>query len=159
MRLSSNPIEPVTKSRSVPLDPDEAFELFTSRMGTWWPLLTHSIAEDQASTVRFEGHVGGRVVELAEDGSECEWADEIAWDPPHRLVLAWHPSVEPVAATIVEIRFKRLPDGGTQIELEHRGWEELGDEAGPATREGYETGWDTVLKPFEEASDSRSMQV
>ena len=61
MRLSPNPIEPVRKTRVVPLDPDEAFDLFTTRMGTWWPLLTHSIAETQATGVRFEQRIGGRV--------------------------------------------------------------------------------------------------
>jgi hypothetical protein len=73
----------------------------------------------------------------------------IAWDPPHRFVLAWHPNPEPIAATIVDVRFTALPDGGTQLDLEHRAWEELGDEAGPAARAGYLTGWDGVLDDFE----------
>jgi hypothetical protein len=149
MRLSPNPIEPVHKQRRVALEPSRAFDLFTRSMASWWPLGTHSIAEERAADIRFEGRVGGRVVEITNDGSEHEWADVIAWDPPHRFVLAWHPNPEPTAATIVDVRVTALPDGGTQLDLEHRAWEELGDEAGPAARAGYLTGWDGVLDDFE----------
>ena len=152
MRLSDNPIEPVRKTRTVQLDPVDAFDLFTTRMGTWWPLAAFSIGEDNATGVRFEPRVGGRVVELTEDGTEFSWADVIAWDPPNRFVLAWHPSVEPNATTILEVRFRPTSGGGTEVELEHRGWEEYGAEHGNAVRGGYQSGWDAVLEPFEKAS-------
>ena len=150
MRLSTTPIQAIKKTRSLSLDPATAFELFTTRMETWWPLPTHSIAADKASGIRFEGHVGGRVVEVAEDGTEHSWADVIAWDPPHRFVLAWHPSPEPVAATILEVRFEVTADGGTKLVLEHRGWEELGAETGQAACDQYDPGWDGVLQPYED---------
>lgn len=151
MRKSDTTIEPVTKRREVALEPEAAFELFTSRMGEWWPLLSHSVAAQQATGVRFEGHLGGRVVELVADGAEHVWAEVITWDPPHRLVLAWHPNPEAVAASIVEVRFEPTPDGST-LYLEHRGWEEFGAEAGEAGRAQYEPGWDGVLAEFVEAS-------
>ncbi len=152
LRLATTAIEPIRKKRTVPLAQPAAFDLFTARMGTWWPLTSHSLSEDQNSTVRFEGHIGGRVVEVTTGGDEHPWADVIAWDPPHRFVLAWHPSTEPVAATILEVRFEPAPDGGTNIDLEHRGWEELGDESGPAARDQYLSGWDHVLAPFTSAT-------
>ena len=104
-------------------------------------------AEDDAVDVRFESRVGGRVVEIARDGSECNWADVIAWDPPHRVGLAWHPNPEPAAATIVDVRFTTV-DGGTQVDLEHRAFEELGDDDGPAARAGYDEGWGPVIDDF-----------
>ncbi len=152
MRLSLTPIEPVRKSRIVPLEPAEAFDLFTARMETWWPMLTHSITEDEASGVRFDQHVGGHIVELGPDGIEHRWADVIAWDPPERFVVAWHPSLEPEAATILEVRFQAVAEGGTRVDLEHRAWEELGSERGPTVRNGYDRGWDVVLAPFEQAT-------
>ena len=67
-------IEPVIKTREIPLPVEEAFDLFTARLDTWWPLDTHSISADEKraspAAVRWEGRVGGRVVEVAADGSE-----------------------------------------------------------------------------------------
>jgi len=149
MRLSTTTIEPVRKQRQVPLDLARTFELFTESMASWWPLATHSCAEDDAAGIRFEGRIGGRVVEITTDGTEYDWADVIAWDPPHRFALAWHPNPEPIAATIIDVRFTGLDDGGTRIDLVHSAWEELGDELGRTTRAGYETGWDQVLGGFD----------
>lgn len=143
MRRTSEPIEPVRKRRDVPLVPERAFELFTERMSTWWPLVTHSIAEHDATGIRFEGRVGGRVVELAADGTEYVWAEVTTWDPPHRLVLSWHPAIEPEAASTVEVRFVPT-DTGCRLELDHRDLEEHG-EVGRAMRDEYDPGWDQVL--------------
>lgn len=147
MKLSDTPIEPVVKRRLVPISVDTAFELFTAGLATWWPFATHSIAEDRVAGVRFEPMVGGRVVEVATDGTAVEWADVIAWDPPHRFALAWHPNPRPEAATIVDVRFTAV-EGGTQVDLVHRAFEELGGADGPVARGRYDTGWDPVLDDF-----------
>ena len=148
MRRSETPIEPVRKERRLTLPPDEAFELFTHGMATWWPLDSHSIAGDDAVGVRFEGHVGGRVVEIDADGTEYDWAEVLTWDPPYRLVLSWHPTVELVAASTIDVRFEAT-DGSTVLSLEHRDWEEFGEQLGTELRAGYDPGWDIVLAPFE----------
>ncbi len=155
MRATDEPIEPVRKTRDVPLPPEQAFNLFTSRMSEWWPLLTHSIAADEAASVRFEERIGGRLIEITNDGQEHAWADVIAWDPPHRFVLAWHPRLEPAAASIVEVRFEPT-EQGSLLHLEHRGWEEFGTEEGTAMRDAYGPGWDAVLTPYLEGVQDRT---
>jgi hypothetical protein len=150
MRLATEPIDPVRKTRHVDLDPAAAFTLFTEGMATWWPLATHSIGGDDAVDVVVEGRVGGRIVERTADGAEHSWADVLAWDPPHRFVVAWHPNPAPEAASILEIRF--VADGsGTRVELEHRGWEEFGDAEGATLRARYDDGWEPVLAAWESA--------
>jgi len=152
MRLSPTPIEPIVKNRTVPLSCEQAFHLFTERMGEWWPLATHSIAESDAVGVRFEPGVGGRVAELTTDGTEHCWAEVIAWDPPHRFALAWHPNLDPEAASIVDVRFHE--DGGaTALELIHKGWEEFGTDLGAELRDAYGPGWDVVLSPLSAAAE------
>jgi hypothetical protein len=153
MPTTEKMIPPVVKSRVVPIPIEEAFELFTRRIGEWWPVATHSILGAEVAGVRFEEGVGGRVVEVATDAKEHSWADVLAWDPPHRFVLSWHPNPNPVAASTLEVRFVSA-SGGTEITLEHRGWEEFGD-SGEGIREDYQSGWDVVLTPFEEAAGSR----
>jgi uncharacterized protein YndB with AHSA1/START domain len=144
---TSHRIEPVVKTRVVPLDPERAFELFTERAGEWWPFATHSIAGKDAVGIRFETGVGGVVVELTAGGGEHIWAEVTEWDPPHRFVLNWHPRIDPVAASTLEVSFS-AGQGGTRVTLEHYDWDRFGSEA-EELRESYQTGWDAVLGRLE----------
>jgi hypothetical protein len=47
----------------------------------------------------------------------------------------------------VEVRFTAVDPLHTRVELEHRGWERLGDQ-GNRARAGYEDGWPRVLDAF-----------
>src|SRR5690606_25033550 len=82
MRLTASRSGPVVNTGTVQLPIEQAFELFTRRMGEWWPLATHSIAGERVAELRFEERIGGRLLEIADDGSECSWAEVLAWDPP-----------------------------------------------------------------------------
>ena len=90
MSATPDPTTAIRKTRSVPLPPDAAFELFTTRMGAWWPLDSHALS-DTASDVRWDDHVGrARSWNSTTDGNEFPWAEITVWDPPRRLALAWH---------------------------------------------------------------------
>src|SRR5690349_9601801 len=145
-------IEPVRKQLKVSLSAQQAFELFTDGIGKWWPLLTHSVGEEQAETCFLEGWVGGRIVEVLKDGSQAEWGRVLIWDPPHRVSFTWHPGRGPETAQDVTVTFSEAPDG-TQVELVHIGWETLGA-LGQARRDGYVQGWDLVLGKYVEAAGS-----
>ncbi|HLF59874.1 MAG TPA: SRPBCC domain-containing protein [Acidimicrobiia bacterium] len=149
--MSTETIPAVLRTVEVSIAPEGAFDMFTRRMGEWWPFLSHSIAEERAVGVRFEEWYGGKVLELVDDGTEWEWAEVMAWEPPHRLVLAWHPTPEPTVSTEVEVRFSAI-DGGTRVELEHRGWERLGEVAMTA-RVDYDQGWLPVLSLYQAAAN------
>lgn len=53
MSEQANDTMPIRKTVTVPVTPQCAFELFTARIGEWWPLATHSVGEDQAMGVVF----------------------------------------------------------------------------------------------------------
>ncbi len=116
---------PVLRSALVARPVAEAFAVFTEEIGAWWPLPSHSVFGDEAGGVHV---VDGRLVERAIDGRESIWAEVIEWDPPHRLVLAWHPGAGPGAAGRVEVRFSE-DEAGTRVDLRHDGWEVFGDDA------------------------------
>lgn len=149
MLKTNEQIAPVVKTRELGVGVELAFELFTTRIAEWWPVASHSIHHDEVADVRFEGQVGGRVVEITNDGSEYSWANVLVWDPPHRFVLSWYPTLEPIASSILEVRLTPLSEGRTRLDLEHRGWEEFGKE-GAGLRDRYDSGWDLVLHPLEE---------
>jgi len=136
-------IPAVRKSILVDAPVEQAFRVFTEGIATWWPLRTHSVAEERAETAVFEGGVGGRLYERTSDGKEHEWGRVLEWDPPRRIVYAWYPGRGDETSQEVEMHF--TPTGeGTRVDLEHRGWERLG-ERGPEQRSNYDTGWDYVL--------------
>jgi uncharacterized protein YndB with AHSA1/START domain len=140
-------IEVVRKSVTVDCAVEEAFRVFTAEATSWWPVGSHSLYGDTVKDVVFEEREGGEVYELTESGEKGHWATVLAWEPPHRLVLAWEVSPS-VIGTQVEIRF--LPEEArTRVELEHRGWEHVAAEA-PAKRDDYASGWDFVLGTYVE---------
>lgn len=139
-------IEPVRLSVTVPLPPDGAFELFTTRMETWWPLRTHAIHDQDAAGVVFEAREGGTVYETCPDGRTATWADVLVYRAGERIVLAWKPNTSDDPSTEVEVRFEAIA-GGTRVSLEHRGWERLGEKA-VEKRAGYDTGWVGVLDRY-----------
>ncbi|HEX6208953.1 MAG TPA: SRPBCC family protein [Actinomycetota bacterium] len=143
-------MEPVRVAVTVLTRPDDAFRLYTERIADWWPLETHSLFGRDATRAVFEGREGGRIYEVHRDGRESEWGRVLVWDPPARVVHSWQPNPERSGTTEVEVRFHEV-DGGTRVELEHRGWERLGDEA-EALRGEYEGGWVTVLDAYERAA-------
>lgn len=136
-------LEPVRKSVRVSRPPAEAFDIFTGGIGRWWPLGSHSLSQARALTCVIEPRPGGSIFEEDDQGQRFPWGHVIVWEPPRRVVMAWHPGQPPEVAQEVEVRFS--PDGaGTLVELEHRGWQKLGDKAA-AARGGYDQGWNDVL--------------
>lgn len=141
---------PVLRAALVRCDADEAFAAFTDRIGAWWPLPTHGLFGARAGGVAFED---GRLVERSVDGEEVVWGEVLAWEPPRRLVVTWHPGREVDDASEVEVRF--LPDdGGTRVELEHRGWERFGEDAARRRRGYVGPGtWGAVLEHFADVAE------
>jgi uncharacterized protein YndB with AHSA1/START domain len=133
-------IDPIRLTTTVPLSPAGAFDLFTARLHTWWPLATHSVFQDDIETCVFEPRTGGRIVERSRTGEENVWGEVLVYEPPHRFVVTWHPSGGP--ATEVEVTFTPADDG-TYVELLHRGWEVF--EQPEEARAGYAKGWPFVF--------------
>jgi uncharacterized protein YndB with AHSA1/START domain len=75
---------------------------------------------------------------------------------PHRVLYAWKPNDRPTPPTEVEVRFNTETDG-TLVELEHRGWDRLGD-ASDEIRPLYASqgGWTMVLKRYKDAAESEA---
>jgi len=115
-------IAPVRKSLRVECSPERAFEVFTAQVATWWPTKTHSIHHEAVTDVILEPREGGELYELAEGGKREPWGRVTAWEPPKRLVLAWHVNPERAGPTEIEVTFSP-EDGATRVELEHRNWD------------------------------------
>lgn len=101
--------------------------------------------------VVFEPRVGGRIFERTPSGDEIEWGEITAWDPPRRVGYLWHIATDRASATDVEIVFVEAGAGATRVEIEHRGWERLGEARGASWREANQGGWNGVLPAYRQA--------
>ena len=126
---------------------DRAFAVFTEQLDKIKPREHNMLGVEIEQTV-FEPRAGGRIYDRGTDGSECEWAGVIAYEPPERVVFSWNVSphwqveTDPARRSEVEVRFIAEGPERTRVELEHRhvdrhgdGWEGLRD--GVAASDGW----------------------
>jgi len=144
----------VRKSIRVRASAERAFHVFTDQLDSWWPR-THHIGNAPLEQTILEGRVGGRCYGKQSDGTECDWATVLEWDPPRRFVLAWQVSpawqYEPdmAKASEVEVQFTPEEGGYTRVDLEHRNFERHG--AGADTmRTAVDSpgGWGELLRLY-----------
>lgn len=100
----------VSRSTTVAVEQERAFDLFVGRLGDFKPPEHNLLATPIAETV-FEPWVGGSILDRSADGSECRWGRVLAFDRPHRVVFSWNIGPtwqlvsDPSHASEVEVRF------------------------------------------------------
>jgi hypothetical protein len=145
-------IEPLRLSFEIRCAPDHAFEVWTTRLSSWWPK-GHSASGNPDTTVVFEPRLGGRIFERTPDGTEIDWGEITTWSPPRRLGYLWHITRDRADATSVDLHFVALDDGTTRLDIMHDGWERLGAD-GPVFREANTSGWNALIPSFVVAAES-----
>ncbi len=152
-------MEPIRRTVSVRCAPERAFKLFTEEMGAWWPLDSYSRAVNEfagedvrAERLEFQARMGGSILEHLSDGRILPWGEVTAWDPPHRVVMAWRPHSMAEPPTEVDVGFTARGDG-TLLEVEHRGWERLSEGFRAGLYDIYVLGWVTTLDLFVRFAD------
>jgi uncharacterized protein YndB with AHSA1/START domain len=156
MSTTETTIEPIQRSVTVNRSVDDAFRIFTEGISTWWPLESHSIeAMDRGGVPTeavLEPREGGRLYEVMSTGEEGYWGTITTWEPPHRVVISWKVNPEAAAPTEIDVRFSEA-GSATRVDLEHRGWERLGERAAEA-RASYADGWKTVFGAYADVANA-----
>jgi uncharacterized protein YndB with AHSA1/START domain/uncharacterized protein YciI len=132
---------PVRREVLVDAGPAAAFEIFTARLGRWWPLAA-GFGVYLDGTVAF---AGGQIIERSADGRHAVWGTVTRWDPPAAVAFTWHPGRDAERASHVEVTFIAAGEQ-TLVSLTHSGWEIFDDPA--AARSGYDQGWLKVLGQY-----------
>jgi uncharacterized protein YndB with AHSA1/START domain len=131
---------------------EHAFDVFTRGLDTWW-FREHSIGKEPMQEAVMEPRQGGRVFERGIHGTECDWGRVLVWDPPSRLVVAWHLGgdwqfdPDSAHASEYEARFIAESATRTRVEFEHRHFERHGD-FGQSIRDNVEKGWGKLLAAY-----------
>jgi uncharacterized protein YndB with AHSA1/START domain len=152
--MTQTPTAVVRKEIVVEAPIERAFTVFTDGFGDFKPR-EHNLMQSPIARTVFEPRVGGSIVDIAEDGSECRWARILAYQPHELVVFSWDIGPDwqlvsdPENASEVEVRFVAETPERTRVELEHRhidrhgpGWE--------AVRDGIDAdqGWPLYLDRF-----------
>jgi len=122
----------VSKTVDVPLNVQDAFELFTKGLDSWWPV-AHG-------TLKLEPRKGGK---LTENGQEV--GTILAFDPDGFLAFTWKSRLGD-EETIVTVAFIATPDG-CRVELTHGSEAILGDVT-DAVSTSYLSNFDLVLGSY-----------
>jgi uncharacterized protein YndB with AHSA1/START domain len=133
---------------------ERAFAVFTEDFDSIKPRDHNMLAVEIAESV-FEAREGGRIYDRGVDGSECQWARVLAYEPPHRVVFSWDISPrwqiesDHAKTSEVEVRFLSETPERTRVELEHRNLDRHGD-GWESTRDGVggEAGWPLYMQRF-----------
>jgi uncharacterized protein YndB with AHSA1/START domain len=137
----------MVKSVVLPLAPVAAFELFTRKIGEWWPP-DRRHTQDPTSQIFLLKN--GRFYERARDGREIELGYVRSWEHPSRIVLDFFIATGPEKPTEVEITFV-AQEGGTRVTVTHRPKPESED-LWAARAPRYERSWDLVLAALSQAA-------
>jgi uncharacterized protein YndB with AHSA1/START domain len=144
-------IAPVRKSVHVKAPIAHAFEVFTSGLTRWWPT-GHGVGKKPIAKVLMEPRLGGRWLEIAQDGTETSVATITVWEPPHRLVMIWQVNAQwkpdPTMKSEVDVRFTADGPEATHVELVHHKFETMGADAGASMRRDVDGGWPGLLEHF-----------
>jgi hypothetical protein len=138
--------EPLRLSFTVACAPEHAFATWAHRTSLWWPA-GHTVTGEQGLEIVLEPRVGGRIFERTTAGREEDWGEVVLWEPPRRLGYLWHLRADRTDATEVEVAFTGQDDGSTRVDIEHRGWDRLGERA-PAWRERNQRGWSGIIPTY-----------
>jgi uncharacterized protein YndB with AHSA1/START domain len=133
---------------------ERAFRVFTEQFDQIKPREHNLLEVDIAESV-LEPRAGGRVYDRGVDGSECQWARVLAYEPPERLVFTWDISpqwqleTDPSRSSEVEVRFTPGTAERTRVELTHRHLDRHGD-GWEGLRESVagDQGWPLYLARF-----------
>jgi uncharacterized protein YndB with AHSA1/START domain len=133
---------------------ERAFKVFTEDFDKVKPREHNMLEVDIAETV-FEPRVGGHIYDRGIDGSVCQWARVLEYQPPDRVVFSW--DIGPTfqietdleRTSEVEVRFVAETPERTRVELEHRNLDRHGD-GWEAARDSVasEGGWPLYLQRF-----------
>ncbi len=145
----------VATSIDVKLPLAQAFALFTEQYGRWYQDGPHSWRDaDRAKGVRLEPGLGGRLFEYYDEAAtDCYVFGEITqWHPPTDFSLRWqhHPDDH---VTQVRFSFDALAFG-TRITITHAGWRKLPKAVAELGMNNVLHGWPTLLRWFQEFSNT-----
>ncbi|PCI81674.1 MAG: hypothetical protein COB20_01610 [SAR86 cluster bacterium] len=154
-------LDPIVKTIEVPCDQQKAFTVFLDEMASWWPLdkfTTSMMKGAPAKSIKVDTREGGKIIEIGSDDSETLWGTITTYDPYGFFSMDFHipgpPAFEVGKFSHVEVKFTKLAEQQTQVELTQTNLEVFEDMA-EGVHGGYNFGWGLIFEQaYKEACSS-----
>jgi uncharacterized protein YndB with AHSA1/START domain len=151
---------PVIRDLVVGAPIETCFRVFVDGFDTWWPE-EHHLGDRTIASFHIEPRVGGRCYDLDTDGGECHWGTVLAYEPPGRLLFAWHIQADwtldhdPDRQSEVEVTFTAVEPDRTAVRLEHRRLDRHGGAADLHAGIDGPGGWTVLVGRFADVCEGR----
>ncbi len=137
----------VYKSVIVDCSLKTAFRVWTEQINLWWPP-GHSLSGEKNSTMLVEPGIGGRILEKTAVGKLYKLGEIVAWNPYTHLAFTWVLGSDETRPSRVNVHFTPLNDKQTQVDLEHRGPEFIGD-LWESRIDKFDGAWSMILPRYQ----------
>jgi uncharacterized protein YndB with AHSA1/START domain len=148
-------VQSIIIEKSLPLDPQACYRVFTEDFHYWWPH-AYTWSKDKLHYIFINDRPDGLCTELGPYGFINDWGRVIEVLPGERLSFKWQigpkrePVPDPERAGVVQFDFRPGAQGGCAFRMEHFDFERYGEE-GAAYRDmmASEAGWPYIMGCFE----------
>ncbi len=141
----------IKKEFTVAASQQTAFEVFTDKIGLWWPKTHHIGTTDMVDSI-IEPFVNGRWYSKHVDGSEALVGRVLTYQPYHLLVLGWQVNsdfkCDPDLTTDVVVEFIAEGPTTTRVKFEHKDIDKLNKVA-----ESMGQGWGKILQLYKNVAE------
>jgi hypothetical protein len=119
--VSDEPNAPIELEYRLDCTPEQAFAVYTDRIGDWWDG-RYSANGETLEDVRIEPGVGGRIYAVHSDFGRHDWGEVTVWEPGRRLVHSFTLAQDAQHPSEVRLDFEPAPGGATVLRFAHGGW-------------------------------------
>lgn len=121
--------------------PVDTYERFVQDIGYWWSR-SYTLGGPATQVIMIEADPGGRLLEIYEGGT-VQWAEVLHLEEGRFIGFGIPEGTFWSGAGSISISFNEAEDGGTDLHLEHRCFQQYSDEYDGA--EGYAEGWTKLI--------------
>ncbi len=121
--------------------PGDAYERFVQDIGYWWSR-SFTMGGPATQVIMIEADPGGRLLEIYEGGT-VQWAEVLHLEEGRFIGFGIPEGTFWSGAGSISVSFNEAADGGTDLHLEHRCFQQYTDEEDGAA--GYAQGWSLLV--------------
>ena len=144
----------IVKNVTVNISRKNAFQKFINELNKWWPN-EYTWSQDGLMDISIDPRINGLCTEIGPNNFRCDWGTVTEIEEFKQLTFKWQisPTRSPVPdskkASTVKLLFHSISDCETNLELEHKDFENHGDNWNEYMQSmDSKLGWSYILRCY-----------